>query len=684
VSRRSQEVRLSSTSVVALVLTAVLLFIPGGLVSLAAGIRPLTAFTTAPVVGFGLVALVGRIFSATGIGWRPVTFWIATAVAVLGTLLARLVVRRTRLGARLPWSEVVEDDAPGLGKQLVGMSAAAVAGVIGVGAAVWGMGGLTAINQGFDAIFHVNAVTFIATTGSADPAGIEAINRFPYGSAFYPEAFHALAALVAQSGINSVVATNALVACVPLVLATGLTGLLWQMGLHRHAVVAPFVGISVAAFPTDIMWRGPIWPFALGVALIPAVLALLTGAFESRSRALAGAAALGTSGLLLVHPSAALAAGLFAGLFFLQRWITSPRLLRKDIVPLLVVGVAIVVLALPAVITAVSNSGLGAAYDWPAVQRAGDALGELVLFNYDAPLPQVWLFVLLVFGLVGLRRFGRMGWWLAGGAIFTVLLVLAAAYDGPWVALLTGAWWNDRFRFAALAALVLGVLCAHGVVVAAGLLTTGARWTAARLRRPVPARRSALVAWAAVLAVLALFGVLSGGFYADYNRSRMQLQYAMGTGGSVTPPELDGMAHLATLVGPGQTVMNDPNDGSAWMWALHGVRPMYGQAVLTPIKPALMPDQQTALTRFDCVDSSADVRRIIAKYDIDYVYVGQDFIIPTQSRARGLQFLAESRSLHLVYDNGGAQIYRVDLQPLVPLQQDAACLASEHSEHADE
>ena len=36
------------------------------------------------------------------------------------------------------------------------------------------------------------------------------------------------------------------------------------------------------------------------------------------------------------------------------------------------------------------------------------------------------------------------------------------------------------------------------------------------------------------------------------------------------------MAELRTIVPPGATVMNDPGDGSPWMWALGGVRPVFG------------------------------------------------------------------------------------------------------------
>ncbi|TFV53591.1 DUF6541 family protein [Blastococcus sp. TF02A_35] len=672
---------MSSTSVAAIALTAAFLILPGLVVSLSAGARLVIAVATAPVVSFGLVTAISRVATGTGLPWRPVTFVVAVLVVALAVALLRLVLRRTGFDTRLPWRAADRAPAPPVRTQLLAVAAGVLAAALGTGTAVWGMGGLTAINQGFDALFHVNAVTLISETRNADPSAVVAVNHFTPGSNYYPDAFHALAALVVDFGINPVVATNALVASVPAVLALGLVGVVWQLDMLRHALVAPFIGVSIAAFPTDIMWRGPIWPFALGLALVPAMLALLVGSLRQRSMGLAGLSVLGAAGVLLVHPSAALAAGIFAAAFLLQRWGTREGRLSTDLVPLAVISLLTVVVAFPAVVTAVSNSDNGAEYDWPAVQNAGEAVGELLLFNYDAPLPQIWLFVLLVIGLAGIRRLGRLAWWPATGAFFAVLLVMAAAYDGRLVALMTGPWWNDRFRFAAMATLGLGMLATHGVIVAADFLAALAGRVVARRRAATtsadgPAAaggRTAVVRWVALAAVLGVFGFLSNGFYSDYNRSRMQLQFGPGTGGSVTAPEYEAMEEIARLVPDDQVVMNDPSDGSAWMWARHGVRPMFGQAVLTPIRPALEPDQEAVRTRFNCLDSSEEIRQIVDEYNIEYVYVAEGVIIPSMKRAPGLNGLADVESLQLVFDNGGAQIYRIVEQPLIDERDDDAC-----------
>lgn len=664
------EARLSTASTAALSLTAALLLIPGAVLGTVAGLRWARAVLVGPLVSLGLVAVCSQVASRTGLPWQLSTFVWTSAVAVAVTAGLRWVARSTAAGRRYPWR------VPGRGSSVTGsvvglpvVGTAAAVSLLGTGLAVRGMGGLTAVNQGFDAVFHVNAVTLITETRDADPAAIGAVNFFRHGSSYYPDGFHALASLVAGVGINPVVATNALVALVPAVAVAGLAGLLSGLGLVRHAVVTPFVLVSTAAFPTDLLWRGPIWPFALGLALVPAWLELLRDVLDRRSRGGALVLALGGAGLMLVHPSAALAAGVFAIALVLQRWLTRPSPVRDDLLPLATTALLTVVLSLGAVTAALVNSGYGATYDWPAVQTPGSAVGELLLFNYDAEWPQVWLTVAVVVGLAAVRRVRELRWYFLATAVFAVLFVMAASYEGRWVALLTGPWWNDRYRFVALASLGLVVLAGHGLVVTADLLTRG-------LRRVLD-RRERLAAVAGVVAVLLAFGVVTNGFYADHTQQRMQKQFGLAAGGSVTPAEFEGMQHLATLVRPGEVVVNDPDDGSGWMWALDGVRPMFGQAVLFPVRPPLEPDQATVFTRFNCIDSDPAVRGIVDRYHVRYVFTGNDFIIPGMTRIPGLQELWASDSLHLVWSNSGSRIYEVQATPLVDPSRDLACLLSQ-------
>ena len=109
----------------------------------------------------------------------------------------------------------------------------------------------------------------------------------------------------------------------------------------------------------------------------------------------------------------------------------------------------------------------------------------------------------------------------------------------------------------------------------------------------------------------------------------------------------------------GGTVMNDANDGSPYMLALEGLQPVFGHAIAPGSR--MGPRQQILLDHFNCLDSSQEVRDVIAEKEIRYVFLGQGFVRKDYRRIVGLHGLAESPSLSAVYSEGGVRIYALDL-----------------------
>src|SRR3954454_2394453 len=100
---------LSGTSMLALLLTAVHLVLPGAAVALAARVRPLLAVLTAPAVSFGLIALASRVTSATGLAWAPLSFWLLVLLFAGVVAGLRWLSRRLPAAQRLPWGGPRED-----------------------------------------------------------------------------------------------------------------------------------------------------------------------------------------------------------------------------------------------------------------------------------------------------------------------------------------------------------------------------------------------------------------------------------------------------------------------------------------------------------------------------------------------------------------------------------------------
>ncbi len=657
---------------ITLTASVLLLVLPGWLLALAVGIRGWSAAGIAPLLTFALVAVGTVVASASEISWTLANVAGMSAV-VIGAACVPAALSRRRHGEvddRFSAEGGVDDQNARIWSALaiVGL---VVGGGIGFITVVWGTGGLTDPNQGFDALFHVNMVETITRFGDVSPDVAGTLNGYEPGAAVYPDAFHAMASLVSQVHGGALPAINALMACVPLVAGMGLVALLRSLGLVREAVVVPIVLASTMGYPTDLIWRGPIWVFAFGISLLPAFLVLLRCTLVRRSGVAAVVLGVSAAGLALVHPSAALAAGLFGVCLLAQRWLSNRAEFLRDARTLSVAGVLAAVLALPLIGQAVVDSGGGTVVDWPTTQSAGEAVGELLLYNYDNAFPQVWLAVPALVGLVLGWRHVQLRWWYWGTAIFVFLCVLAAAYEGRLVQVLTGPWWNDRFRFEGLVFLGLSVFSAVGVVALGAVVERLLRFAVLRSTgRSLAVRGPASVV--GTVTAVALLGLLSGGFYVEENKARLDLAYGTDVGGSVTPGDIEAFEVLSELAGDGP-VLNDPNDGSAWMWALADVRPVLGAALMIPVNPPLPQERQILVDGLNCLDSHTAVRQAIEELGVRYVYVSHSTILVGPTPHVGFRDLASVDSLRPVYEGEGASIYEV-----VPVElqdeRDESCL----------
>lgn len=648
------------SGVVLMLANLLLLFVPGAIVGVAARLPLWSAFAAAPLITYGLIAIMAPLVAGLGWAWSPVWLAVATIVGTLIVLAVRLSASRYAVRRSEP---ATAEAAPtplrrsgwaGDGAVVAGVVAG---GVIGGLTALRAMGGLDRINQHWDAIFHANAVHFIAATGNADPSALRAINDYEATSFFYPNTYHVLAATVGQLTDASV---PALLNSQFLFLA-GITGLGLAVLVRRYgasvglAASIPVVLPAFSAFPNDLLDWGPLLPYGTGLALVPAFLVVLTDLIRDREPAVFLIVAGGAVGLLGVHPGAAFTALIFAGALFAFRWLQQPRVGKADAVVLAVVGLLALTVGFRYAVGALTarTSAVG---DWPVVGTPGAMLGQLLTLNHAKEYPQIWLVLLMVLGLFRLRKLRNLYWFLATGVAFCVLFVMAASYEGTLVAILTGPWWNDRWRLAAVVGVVMAVLAAHGVVTAAELLMTAMR----RINRGKASPRAAFAA--AVLAVLVAFGVLSEGFYVDPNAERMSVAYRPTR--TVSIAEDAGMQALAGMVQPGQRVMNDPQDGSAMMYALYDVRPMFGHVVAPGNIPEMGPDQARLLESFRCLDTDPDIQDLVRQYGIGYVFLGNDFVQARMSRVGGLEDLDRVDSLTLVYDEDDVSIYQVDLLSL--------------------
>lgn len=635
-----------------LLAAALTLWAPGVLIGLCAGWRGWRLASVAPLVTFAVAGLGGPWTSGLGLRWSPWALLAWTALAALiAAALSRLVGRRSPT-SEAPW---------GRGAHLAVAACVAAGAMVSLVATVVGLGRLDTVVRDWDAGFHANGIRWIVETGDGGLDAMTKVNWYAVPDMFYPNAYHLVAAVVQEtSGADIPSVLNALTVLTPPLMGLGLAALVHRFG--GRAVLAGTAGLLiVAAGPViDMLWYGPLLPYAYGVACIPAAVILAVDVVEAtdlRTRARAVVLlAWGAAALLCLHPGALISGVLFAApAAAAVLWGVRDRL--AGALALGAAGVVAAILTTGQLLGSL-RSAAGPSVDWPADLSASDAVGQVLLFQHKAAFPQLWLAAALAVGIVTAHRLGRLRWVGVSTTIFVALFVVAASYDTPWSLAVTRPWWNDRMRLIGVAVLGLVLLAAHGVAEVQRATTVALRRLPPR-RVPSPTILAAAVG-ALVLAVVVLG---SGGLYLGRSEAKMANNIGAGPnnqdGPTVTALEEEGYGVLRGLVRPGQRVMNDRGDGSLWMYALDGVRPVFGHYDATSVSS----DQVLLAEAFDRYDTDPAVRAAAARLDVGWAVVGRGFIRPESTRQPGLVGLDRVRALRLVYANPDISIYRLDAAP---------------------
>lgn len=646
----------------ALVVSMVLAFVPGAAVLLCARQRGWT-LVAAPLVTYGIVTVGGVVCAWVGLPWSVWTLLLSTVV------LAGIALGVTRFVPRfLPaapavldedtGARAVEDDDAGrswsAGRRrahVLVAACAAVGGLFGAFVLRRGMGTLDAVVQDWDGVFH-GAVTrwIIESRDMSQPSLAQLNNRDTPDAFYYPDAWHGLAALGSDLGVDWVPRLlNAGSLMMPILLAFGVAALVLQFTRNPVAAGASAILVSMpSALVFDVLWRGPLIPFAVGLAMVPALVVLFERTLDRRTPGLLLVTGIAAGGVVGVHPSGVYAALVFLVPWILQRWFSRRAGVVLDLLAILAVGVVAALVAAPSLLAAV-RADTGAVSDWPAVQTAGQAIGDALMLNHARPSPQ-WAIVALAFvGVFSLRRYRGLWWFWVSGAVALGLFVLAAAYDTPLAADLTGPWWNDRWRFAAMVALFVAVAAGIGV---ASVVENVPAWISAR----TPLGLRAATAGVLVLLV-AGFAVTSRGGYVEQNSARMYGNFQ--SGAVIGEDDLALWERAKEIVPEGEFVLNDPRDGSTWMFATEGLRPFFGgMSVVFPTDERPTSDGDLLLLHLDEIATDDEVREIVEENGIEYVIVGEGWIHGLE-RAEGFDDLEDNPAFELVEEVGGSQLFRI-------------------------
>jgi hypothetical protein len=681
-----------------LALAVLVLLVPGACLLLALGVRDLVAlFGAAAPVTAGLALVAAMVFAISGIPFHAASFGVFTLLVLLAAGVPMHRRRRRRAVLVDPNPPTAGNDLEGGARPLartLGWLAGAAA--VGLGSLTWfrGMGSWATPSQEHDPIVHSVATAYIHFTGNAAPWQVLPVDLASHASvSYYPAGFPALSALVTDFFGNPMTGMN--------LLWVAALAVAWPMSAAAFAALAARtagygrgwteLAAGVAALIAAVLYRpgfafahdGGILPNAVALVMVPGLLAaLLTVRPRQWPRALA--VAVGCAGVVSIHPSAAVSLGSCA----LAVWVgmafgkSGRAHLRSIVAPLAVVAGAALVLLIPTLLGAAGSSGLASSWtpEIPAQSPSG-ALGQTLTLAYGGyfdPTSQLSQLTLgtLAIAAVMVALLLRRGWvvlapWLVWVAITIDFRLSPTAGVGS---LIGGFFYRSANRISAHVYAFTPSLIGFGAVAVLCVLVTRTAHVPHRFRfreRPVDVAIPALVVVGLVLAAFTATTLVG---YARVNAHTVAERYSDPQFTRYGNDDAAAIAWLDGKVKPGERIMNNANDGSTLGYVSDEL------PIVNDHSMGLLDYPYTIdlLARFDQYPQDADIRALIIKLDIAWVYVDTDAPgIGDNSQGRlgpapytvapGLTQLADLPGLTPVYSSGHVHIYHVSLAAVAAL-----------------
>ncbi|TFD50797.1 hypothetical protein E3T55_08340 [Cryobacterium frigoriphilum] len=648
----------------ALLTAILLLLVPGLPIAYAAGARGISLLGLGVGASVAAIAVSSIAASLLGLPWQPYTPLLVTVPVTLTVLFLRRWWLRS-----LP--AVVDTAAWGttfyaaLGALSVGAILIAIPLKVGIGVPDWP-------SQTYDASFHLNAVQHVLQTLDASPFTMTVSTPESSGG-FYPTVWHAIVAVIVQVTALSIPAasTAATFAVACLVWPLSCIFLARQLfGPRSYPLVLTGVfSAAFAAFPLLLVEWGVLYPVLLAFSLLPLVLGTLVIALgvgtrpllEPWGRWLLFFWLLG--GMGLAHPSAVfglLVVALPLSVHGLSIWVGAARnrVVRRRRT---ILGGGLLVLSCGLGVAAWT---LSATSDnaWQPYETVAQAVGE-ALFN--GPLryePAIAVSLLALAGIIVSFRSRRFVWLSLSYALLVFLYVVAAAWpEGSLRTGITGLWYNDWTRLAAMLPLLTIPLAVLGASVLIDALTACiTRALDSRSRRG----RTTWVTGTVTVILVALLIPLTQTISIADARDRITVNYQLFDQAQLVTPNEMAMFDLVDAIAPADAVIaGNPWNGSGLVYAYTGREALFSHL------GGAYGDDRWAIAEDLATDVDAVCPEIV---DLNVQYVldfGTAYIFGDDPRSRlypGFRDLAASDAVTLVATEGSASLYAVTACGLNP------------------
>lgn len=404
--------------------------------------------------------------------------------------------------------------------------------------------------------------------------------------------------------------------------------------------IALFVGsllvMAVPACPWDYLIYGPLFPNLMSMTLVPLGMSAFIQLCQSISasdirRSVISSVCLVTSvvSVALAHPN-----GIFTLILllspYLSFWIASEqrnRHIGKGVRLFSQLLLWTLIIAFWLVCRKLSIFSGVTSVVWPAITGIFDALCDVVLLGFFNHPIQPLIGVLLLLGIYCAFKDADKRWMVVSYLFASVVYVVDAATDGEIKQILAGYWYTDYHRTAAMVGLMAIVLSVYGATNLIGWFTRrvgkaqGKRFKYTHFSWDNMPAVLAYVAGGSLLFMgnLSLFGVeIKTPFGYQGQEFRNQYDYELVYYDVLTAREEEFCEKALSLIPEGSLVINNPSDGSVFMYPLFNAN-LYYRSCNPPVSDNETPESSAIRFHLDALASDPEVTDAVESLDAEYV-----------------------------------------------------------------
>lgn len=616
--------------IIAIFVSCLIVYIPGYFLFRGVGIKPLEAFTFAPFASISLVAFIPIFYAKLGVQSSFASILAPVIILSIAAFLIRKI-RTQKTDERVFQRSLLEQKAVAIDVSLcicVGFLATCFIFLSQIQSA-------DAFNQSYDNMFHLGVVRGFLDSGNWSSLEAStfmtaediAISPLHITSGFYPSAWHVVCALVVQiTGCSIAVASNSVNTLVcAVIFPLSIFSFLRTLDAENHVVIrlGAFASVTQAAFPWAFITHGPLYPNLLSMSMLMAFLGLFILATKNAEfrtiEVYLFPLVLALVFFLLVQPNTAFSAAILLAPYCTEKifeYVANKQSKARGYI-CASLFVMIVLAAWCAIYKSPITVGVMGDLQVPT-QAKSSALASLLVLDINQFGPQYLVMIALIVGVFTLIVRGKDRWMvfsLAIAAIFYFVSVACSETGFP-KRFLTCLWYGDPYRLSALLAIMVIPLSSIG----AG--TVFQKIFSLFQSRAASAITASLTACILLLSpfipvTYALNGAVQKSGVA-YQQNLSKEVFSESSSQVLSKSEIDFANEALSIVGANDIVLNEPDDGSGFLYGIDGMRTYYRNT-----RPYGTDSEtgESSLIRsgLSSIQSNEDVRKAVENLNAHYV-----------------------------------------------------------------